>query len=599
MASQYDMTLDPTKKKSGFEDEVESQSAFQQWLGTQEQAQAQAAVPQQAQQPQSSAPIAPPQPGAGVVQPFVVPAPPPPPPPLPVVPTTIGDGSAPGAAPQVPSIAARGVASSLATASPYVAPSPGGGRQDQLLIAGATPSPSAPGEKPVGGGFAASALGRPSVGATDAPAGSAPAGQALTGAMPDAMTPPRMDDSQIIDFSSWIRPTDPAATDTGQADKFRADLETKTAAPAGGDITQLPGYGDTWGPGWHDGTPEGKAAWEAAGSPGAGGAEGGGGAGGGGGAEGGGGAGGAGGAEGGGGGGGAGAGAESGAAPAPSVVPDRAGSQTSDAAGAWNQEFSNWVRGQMASPSRYDSDLVKQGQVVLKDALDRERTEGMQRIKEHFVGRGLLSGSTLEDRAVREFEAQLQEQYRKQLFELGREQAMTWAADVGVAGQLGLGVGAQLSDREAMFLMDERQRISLRLQERGLDQASADREADRQLERELADANRDFEQNKWEDYVEGEYGGVEEEVVDEATATTTGATPKIDPTHGGLGFEPELVDPAAKPESEAQAADLASTQNVLRSTPIALAGRQQAWDAFAAKYGVVAAQRLLGKRPTR
>lgn len=239
----------------------------------------------------------------------------------------------------------------------------------------------------------------------------------------------------------------------------------------------------------------------------------------------------------------------------------------SAAAEGWLGEFRTWVRDIMKSPSRYSSDLVKQGQAVIEDGINRMRDNGRRQIAEGFAERG-LSGSTEETTTLANFEAQLQEQGRKQMFELGREQAMTWAQDLGLAGSLGLGVGNQLNDRESMLLMDLRQRMSLELQKQGLDQATADRRADRELQRELAEAQREWEREKWREYTQLEYGGEDDE------DGGSGATP------GAGGMSSDIINYQG----------IAAGQHTLSM-------RQQRWDAFVAKYGQQAALQNLGSRP--
>ena len=58
MASRYDYpSLEQTTKRPGFEDELDDQEAFQDWLGMQEQTKQQSAAPAGASQPQATMPL--------------------------------------------------------------------------------------------------------------------------------------------------------------------------------------------------------------------------------------------------------------------------------------------------------------------------------------------------------------------------------------------------------------------------------------------------------------------------------------------------------------------------------------------------------------
>jgi hypothetical protein len=185
-------------------------------------------------------------------------------------------------------------------------------------------------------------------------------------------------------------------------------------------------------------------------------------------------------------------------------------SRAAQAAESWNTELADWVEQIMQSPSRYSSQLVQDGQAVIDASIARDRQEASQRLAEHMAERGLVAGSTEYDTQLMELESRFAEQAAMLKFELGREQAMTWANDLGLAGQLAGMAGGLLNDREAMLLMDERNRMSLRLQAQGMDQAAADRAADREMQKDIADANRDWDREKWREYTEFEYGGDED-----------------------------------------------------------------------------------------
>lgn len=102
-----------------------------------------------------------------------------------------------------------------------------------------------------------------------------------------------------------------------------------------------------------------------------------------------------------------------------------------------------WNQFSQSPMSRYDADLVKQGTKVIEDALGRMRQTGMRNLGEHFASRG-LTGSSLEGFGVADLESELGRAAEERLFNLGKDQANTWANDRSSWGSTGtnmLGLG--------------------------------------------------------------------------------------------------------------------------------------------------------------
>jgi len=164
-----------------------------------------------------------------------------------------------------------------------------------------------------------------------------------------------------------------------------------------------------------------------------------GGAGGGGGDGGGGGGGGGGGAGGGGGGGG-----PEGRKGGPGQARGGVGESKARGASAW---LWNYARQAMQNPSRYDAELVRQGAQVIEASLGRIREQGQRSLGELYAARG-LTGSSLEMEGSSRFEQELQRLANERLFQLGREQATTYAQDRASTFGLGLGSGGLMNTIE-------------------------------------------------------------------------------------------------------------------------------------------------------
>lgn len=94
------------------------------------------------------------------------------------------------------------------------------------------------------------------------------------------------------------------------------------------------------------------------------------------------------------------------------------------------------------NPSRYGSDVVKQGASVIEQSLAKLRKQGNQSIAENAASRGLV-GSSVEQENMLDYEAELQRQGQERLFNLQREQANTYGADRSASIAAGLGFGDQ------------------------------------------------------------------------------------------------------------------------------------------------------------
>lgn len=161
---------------------------------------------------------------------------------------------------------------------------------------------------------------------------------------------------------------------------------------------------------------------------------------------------------------------------------------------AYNAWLSDYIKNNMANPSRYDSDLVRQGQQVIEDSINRQRQKGRIGLEEYHAGRG-LTGSSLESGDMGEFEGQLQSQAQERLFNLGREQANTYAADRGGAFNAAFGFGDQIQSRQAMLMDNDYRNRSLQLQRDGMERADADRQAEREWQRERF--GQEFGEDQW------------------------------------------------------------------------------------------------------
>jgi len=102
----------------------------------------------------------------------------------------------------------------------------------------------------------------------------------------------------------------------------------------------------------------------------------------------------------------------------------------------------NYAMQQMASPSRYDAGVVKQGIDLINQELARSQTEGVNAMDEFYSSRGLV-GSSVESKGRGDFLAQLDQTKNQRMFDLVREMANTYGADVQAAGSLGLGARSQ------------------------------------------------------------------------------------------------------------------------------------------------------------
>lgn len=293
-----------------------------------------------------------------------------------------------------------------------------------------------------------------------------------------------------------------------------------------------------------------------------------------------------------------------------------------DYLGGWNETFKNWLMQQMNNPSPYGTDLIKQGQAVLDDGIKRQWATGQKQVEEYFASRG-MTGSSLEAEAMKDLRAQMEEQYRKGSFDLGQAQVAAYQQQTSTVGNLGLGFGNNLTSQQQNALADIHAQMSMALQKYGIDKASADAEASRQLEKEMQDAGFEHSDNQFKKQAILDYGGnatgeqwdqyaaaygkdaaqqdlgfrpADKTATPPATpaGTPPAPTPSLAP-QGGI--TPQRVDHGIalttqeKTEAEAAAA-------TLRQTVMSLATRQSVWDAFAAKYGTSHAQQALGQRPT-
>lgn len=180
----------------------------------------------------------------------------------------------------------------------------------------------------------------------------------------------------------------------------------------------------------------------------------------------------------------------------------------------WNTYLMEEARAAMANPSRYDAEIVQQGQQVIQNAINELRNRSTSGIEQYSAGRGLV-GSSLEFDQMRDMERQLREEEQSRLFELGREQALTFADDRNSAFGFGSQVGSQLQGTEDMrtahnltaqelnlrrsqMLNDEsyRNRV-LDLEAQGMNQADARERARLEWEKERFGAEFGLEQDRF------------------------------------------------------------------------------------------------------
>lgn len=125
--------------------------------------------------------------------------------------------------------------------------------------------------------------------------------------------------------------------------------------------------------------------------------------------------------------------------------------------------------------------------------------------EEHMAPRE-LTGSSLEAEEGGDLEALLIDLQRHQPFEPGREQAMTWAEDMGLASKLGLDMSSNLGRRAAELMHRQRQQDAQELQKYGIDKRAAEQGADRRIRRDMADVDRAERARQHDDLMDAEYG---------------------------------------------------------------------------------------------
>lgn len=184
------------------------------------------------------------------------------------------------------------------------------------------------------------------------------------------------------------------------------------------------------------------------------------------------------------------------AAAAPAVSSGSAASlpAPSGVSGLPGPDVSTFASNMMASPSRYDSDVVKRGIDLVNQESERSKTRGLADQDEYFSSRGLV-GSNIETQGRTDFLSQLNQAKEQRMFDLVREMANTYATDVGTAGQLGLGARAQELTAQGMN-KDDAYRYAVLEQSGGQFEQSLDFDRERLgaeigLSREQMDLQRD------------------------------------------------------------------------------------------------------------
>lgn len=470
------------------------------------------------------------------------------------------------------------------------------------------PSASAPGSGPAP---AAAPINEPQV----APVGAAPVSGGWNDANGDGLpndasaTGENLSGAAMFAKQDTNIHLDPIETSGGsqeQKDAFRKAVDSMGGAQAnsvaggsaaGGMETQ-PGFNQSWGPGWFDGTSEGRKAYEAAGFPGASGEKGqldangrwspaGGGT-----------------------GTGTGDGKGTGSNPAtstnPTGNPGAPPTTPYDAQmGDWNKVFGDWIQNNMKNESPYSTDLIKQGQQVLADAVDRQTKAGMRQLEEHFASRD-LTGSSLEAEAMKDYGAQMQEQFRKGMFDLGQAQVDAYLKQSENVGNMASQFMANLSDEQRTSLDYMKAQMSANLQKYGIDKDSADAAANREMQRDIAmqgfiaDLGSDVSAEDYDTFVKlfGQDAASEYLGQKPGGASGTGGAGGTTPN----GTTPET--PAQQPQQQQQqgitqnstVADDAAYYKTIAKPPYSLAFMRQVYDQFAQKWGVEARAKL-GNRP--
>jgi len=100
-------------------------------------------------------------------------------------------------------------------------------------------------------------------------------------------------------------------------------------------------------------------------------------------------------------------------------------------------DVSTFASQQMANPSRWSNDMIRQGVDIINQESDFSRERGVADMDEFYSSRGLV-GSSVEGQGRGDFLTQLQRTKDQRMFDLVREMANTYSQDVQAAGQLGL-----------------------------------------------------------------------------------------------------------------------------------------------------------------
>lgn len=277
----------------------------------------------------------------------------------------------------------------------------------------------------------------------------------------------------------------------------------------------------------------------------------------------------------------------------------------------WNTQLGAWLKNNMSNASPYSTDLIKQGQQVLDDAINRQTAAGQRQIEEYMASRG-LTGSALEASTMKDYQAQMQEQYRQGQFQLGQAQVDAYLKQEQTVGSLANQYMSGLTDEQRNALSSVTSQMSLAMQKYGIDKSSADAAAQRETQKFIAEEGLVAQyggtpsQAEWDSfnamfpgdaqtYLGPRPGGA---ATGTGTGTGTGTTPSTATTPGTStatgptpGSTATVVD--AAPGADQAAADYkAEIQN-----PPAGKTAAQVYDEYTTKYGPAAASRNLGPRP--
>ncbi|MBW3569703.1 MAG: hypothetical protein KY467_01235, partial [Gemmatimonadetes bacterium] len=99
-----------------------------------------------------------------------------------------------------------------------------------------------------------------------------------------------------------------------------------------------------------------------------------------------------------------------------------------------------FARGGLANPSRFDSDLVKQGLGVINADAQKQGEDRMRSLSQLMARRGIL-GSSVEVDQGRRMLGDIEDVRSKRALDLGLEQARTYAGDRSSAANTALGTG--------------------------------------------------------------------------------------------------------------------------------------------------------------